>query len=228
MIKSKAFTLAEILITLGIIGVIAAMTLPSVVNKYKRIVKVQQLKKIYATMTQLDRRAKADYGDSLICPHNQVRCTPDTNEFFDLYIIPYLNPAKICLNNGDCPYYRVGAETGNIVDMSNEKGFMLQDGTLVKIVNIHGDASGFFAMWLIDINGVKGPNYVNKDVYFAEFGINTDRVDGLTDEGVKDGSSLFYFSINVPGEHYDGIGSGCFKEIVRSGWKNPKDYNYCL
>ena len=31
----KAFTLAEVLITLGIIGVVAAMTLPTVVNKYK-------------------------------------------------------------------------------------------------------------------------------------------------------------------------------------------------
>ena len=32
---SKGFTLAEVLITLGIIGIIAAMTLSTVVKKYK-------------------------------------------------------------------------------------------------------------------------------------------------------------------------------------------------
>ncbi len=42
----KAFTLAEVLITLGIIGVVAAMTLPSLVGNYKKKVTVTRLKKI--------------------------------------------------------------------------------------------------------------------------------------------------------------------------------------
>ena len=33
--NTKGFTLAEVLITLGIIGVVAAMTLPSLINKYR-------------------------------------------------------------------------------------------------------------------------------------------------------------------------------------------------
>lgn len=32
----KSFTLAEVLITLGIIGVVAAMTLPSLIGNYKK------------------------------------------------------------------------------------------------------------------------------------------------------------------------------------------------
>lgn len=32
---NKAFTLAEVLITLGIIGIVAAMTLPTVLSKYR-------------------------------------------------------------------------------------------------------------------------------------------------------------------------------------------------
>jgi len=36
ILKKCAFTLAEVLITLGIIGVVAAMTLPVVVSKYRQ------------------------------------------------------------------------------------------------------------------------------------------------------------------------------------------------
>ena len=40
---NKGFTLAEILITLGIVGVVAAITLPTIIMNYKRIVWVNQL-----------------------------------------------------------------------------------------------------------------------------------------------------------------------------------------
>lgn len=42
--KAKAFTLSEVLITLGIIGIIAAMTLPSLVGRYQEKVTVTRLK----------------------------------------------------------------------------------------------------------------------------------------------------------------------------------------
>ena len=50
--KNRAFTLAEVLITLGIIGVVAAMTLPTVVNKYKEKETVTKLKKFYSIISQ--------------------------------------------------------------------------------------------------------------------------------------------------------------------------------
>ena len=43
--KFNGFTLAEVLITLGIIGIVAAMTLPALVGKYKDKVLVTQVKK---------------------------------------------------------------------------------------------------------------------------------------------------------------------------------------
>lgn len=46
--KIMAFTMAETLITLGIIGIIAAMTLPSLVAKYQSKVLSTQLKKLYS------------------------------------------------------------------------------------------------------------------------------------------------------------------------------------
>ena len=44
---NKGFTLAEVLITLGIIGIVAAMTLPTLVNNYKKQIYVVGLKKAY-------------------------------------------------------------------------------------------------------------------------------------------------------------------------------------
>ena len=46
--QHTAFTLAEVLVTLGIIGVVAAMTLPALVQNYKEKATVTQLKKVYS------------------------------------------------------------------------------------------------------------------------------------------------------------------------------------
>lgn len=64
MNKHNAFTLAEVLITLGIIGVVAAMTLPTVINNYKKQVAVNKLKKFYSVMTQAIQTEEAR-NDSL-------------------------------------------------------------------------------------------------------------------------------------------------------------------
>ena len=45
--KSSGFTLAEVLVTLGIIGVVAAMTIPTLMQNYQRQSYVTQLKKVY-------------------------------------------------------------------------------------------------------------------------------------------------------------------------------------
>lgn len=61
--KYVAFTLAEVLITLGIIGVVAAMTLPALVSKYQKQVTVNRLKRSYTTLSQMFNMARKDYGD---------------------------------------------------------------------------------------------------------------------------------------------------------------------
>ncbi len=48
----SGFTLAEVLITLGIIGVVAALTMPSVINNYKEKETIAKLKKTYSVLSQ--------------------------------------------------------------------------------------------------------------------------------------------------------------------------------
>ena len=59
----KAFTLAEVLITLGIVGIVAAMTIPALIGKHKKIETVTKLKTAYATINNAFKLAVANYGD---------------------------------------------------------------------------------------------------------------------------------------------------------------------
>lgn len=58
----KGFTLAEVLITLGVIGVVAAMTLPTVIANYQKKVLVTQLKKEVSVIENYFKKVVADEG----------------------------------------------------------------------------------------------------------------------------------------------------------------------
>ena len=58
-----AFTLAEVLITLGIIGVVAAMTIPTLMANHRKKVAETKLEKIYSVMNQAINLTNAEYGD---------------------------------------------------------------------------------------------------------------------------------------------------------------------
>ena len=64
MDKKFGFTLAEVLITLGIIGVIAALTIPTLMTNYRKHVVETKLEKIYSVMNQAINLANAEYGDA--------------------------------------------------------------------------------------------------------------------------------------------------------------------
>lgn len=60
--STKGFTLAEVLITLVVIGIVAAMTLPGLIQKYQKIVVENQLKVVYSLITNAFKLAEAEYG----------------------------------------------------------------------------------------------------------------------------------------------------------------------
>ena len=62
-LKRPAFTLAEVLITLGIIGVVSAMTIPTLMANHRKKVVETKLEKIYSVMNQAINLTNAEYGD---------------------------------------------------------------------------------------------------------------------------------------------------------------------
>lgn len=65
--RENAFTLAEVLITLGIIGVVAAMTLPAIIQNYQQMVLRNQFKKAYAILFNGIKQAQANMGYPVEC-----------------------------------------------------------------------------------------------------------------------------------------------------------------
>ncbi|MBP3924917.1 prepilin-type N-terminal cleavage/methylation domain-containing protein [bacterium] len=86
--RKTAFTLAEVLITLGIIGIVAAMTLPSIFEKHRKQVAMSKLKKISSTLSQACKMASIDYGDDR---DTFNAYDPDGGlEIFNRYYTPYM------------------------------------------------------------------------------------------------------------------------------------------
>jgi prepilin-type N-terminal cleavage/methylation domain-containing protein len=99
--RSKAFTLAEVLITLGIIGVVAAMTLPTLIQNYKKKTYVEGLKTGISLLSQGFRKMLADEGvDDLRntelwenCYENQFN-TPSAREVCEPILSKYFKVVK--------------------------------------------------------------------------------------------------------------------------------------
>lgn len=96
----KAFTLAEVLITLGIIGVVAALTLPALIQKRTNTEVESKLKKVYSVMNQAIMMSEKDNGEKEnweTCnfgEKNDESSSSDCRIHFDKYILPYLKYTK--------------------------------------------------------------------------------------------------------------------------------------
>ena len=180
MNKSKAFTLAEVLITLTIIGVIAALTIPNLMKNYQNHANYSALKKNYNILQNAYKLVENEYGHFSDWA-NDGTCAV----MFADRIAPYLKIQKICesytchrgtlygLNKGNSNINTYGANA------TNTKSFVLDDGT-VLIFRGSYDANNIFygfpqsgrlVFIIIDLNGNKGPNTLGRDVFII--GINS-------------------------------------------------------
>ena len=101
--RKAAFTLAEVLITLGIIGIVAALTVPNLVQGYRKHVVETRLKEFYTIMQQAFKMAEVDNGDIAnwgrygnpgnVYTENDV-WQSNSDDWFDKYISPYLKEEK--------------------------------------------------------------------------------------------------------------------------------------
>lgn len=87
----KGFTLSEVLITIGVIGVVSALTLPTLIQNYQKQATVSKLKKFYTNMNQVLMHAKADNGDFSTWEYKSSKNEAENSEkFYTDYIKPYI------------------------------------------------------------------------------------------------------------------------------------------
>ena len=108
--KRKAFTLAEVLITLAIIGVVAAVTIPTLVQKYKEQVTVTKVKKAYAVLTNAMQMAIIENGTldtwgfdgTYEDEEGNTQISQEGSAKFARIFSKYLNKSTICEGDVDC------------------------------------------------------------------------------------------------------------------------------
>lgn len=217
-LNKKGFTLSEILITLGIIGVVAVLTVPAMVTNYQKEQTAIQLKKTYSTLKQATEAAKADYGDVKNWDY-----TLNEAEFMRKYYAPYIKYTQI----------------GNSVKLKYED-LSGKDHT-VSYATLHMADGVVFSIWfnralaqpfhiLIDLNGDRGPNRMGRDVFVLSISIYKN---GLTtysqyQNAMKRSSAL---SKGTSGQcnreakgGVFGPGSYCSRVIELDGWAIKDGY----
>lgn len=90
----KGFTLAEVLITLGIIGIVAAMTLPTLVQHHKKKVVETRMAKFYSIFNQALLQSKIDNGDFKYWDFPKATDAEIMEKWHDRYIKPYVKILK--------------------------------------------------------------------------------------------------------------------------------------
>ncbi len=91
----KGFTLAEVLITLGIIGIVAALTIPGLIYNHKKLVVESRLKKFYTTFTQAVIMSEKDNGEKEYWEDPDLSSLTASEEWFNRYLAKYLNTVSV-------------------------------------------------------------------------------------------------------------------------------------
>ena len=237
--KVKAFTMAEVLITLGIIGIVAAMTMPVLIGKYQKHVTVTRLQKVYSVLSQAINFAIKDNEDIQYWDFEL-----SSQLFMERYIEPYLqNIASVTEYDDTDRYSKIYALT----DGTTFYGWMYKNPRPEN-----HDITTFYSFY-VDINGETKPNQLGRDkfIYYifpakstlynggkGTLALNVPRA-GLYPDGYGiDRETLknyIWRGCNTspdaePPEGYENtdlaVGAYCTALIMVDGWKISDDYKW--
>jgi len=166
---ANAFTLAEVLLTLAIIGVVAALTIPAVITKVTKDQYVVGLKKAYNTLKAVEREAIQEHGPM----ENWTWSTgDDPTADFEKYFLPHFDVLKNC---GATTEEGCFAEELTVLS-GNSAGYSVNTAGYYKIITsdgmswAYGKTGSTTPLWsrgwfYVDVNGLKGPNRWGRDIF---------------------------------------------------------------
>ena len=231
-IRRVAFTLAEVLITLGIIGVVAAMTMPSLITNYQKKQTVTQLKKVYSELAQAAEMAKLEYGDPSLWDYSI-----SGSDFFKKYLLSYIEISNTTVGTArqhGVKYYGVsGAEEKYLINLyDNADIITLPSGAQIFAANTiiaTSDPNIKRKDFVVDLNGFKRPNKFGRDLFCLSVTekvvrpmSNDDNESSAvvrTRDEFRDGPSANNYQCNKQGR-----GMWCAALIMADGWEIRSDY----
>lgn len=255
MMKSKAkhgFTLAEVLVTIGIIGVVCSLTLPSLFADYSKKETVSKLKKNYYNVQNSMKKSMVANGKPLSQLNNIVRPYFNHEIVNSDVLLDYITanmkvskkyyvktgelkaePKTMCLGNRKRPvnyannavYAFLGGENvvSNHYTGGEESAFAeLIDGTCIGVMVF---SYGWENVKLvIDINGsTKGPNMLGKDVFYFTISPNSS-IKPFGEELPDNNLQATYTFGSCRTNAVYSAGMVCVTKIIRDGWKIKDDY----
>lgn len=199
--KYKGFTLAEVLITLGIIGVVAAMTIPTLMAKIQENTYKSQYKKIFSELNQALRLLEEDDSSPLLlCKSMDDKCFRD--QFVKKIKISHIcddaipnkcqvkskflnNTERLLATNVNGKWPAFMALRGYSVKFRYHYNNCVVYDEINNEVNKNGDLTN--CGWVqVDVNGLSGPNQVGKDIFFLDLMQNSFVPRYYTDNHVND------------------------------------------
>ena len=227
--KAKAFTLAEVLITLGIIGVVAALTMPALIQNYNNTVAETRLKKFYSIMNQAILQSIVDNGEVESWSYfnneekddegNLVNQADKNNESFQKYLAPYLKitekkEAKDIVGNKVILYFLADGSAFSFTYHENRDILFYPKNPekCLKRENSTGSCAFYFAFYPVNSSSSWKYHYrkgMEPELYSWNGNENTLYTD--SERGCNK-------------ESKGGDGAYCTAIIQRNGWKIPKDY----
>ncbi len=209
---------------MGVIGIVAAITMPTLIQNHKKKVAVTQLKATYSILSQALETSKNENGDIATWDFEL-----NNIDFANKYVLPYL---KIASTNNY--YWAVKARMPNggqyLAWPANENKmkenpiYILPNGSAIIIahfLDLRIEA-------VIDINGLKGPNLLGIDGFVFYYNPNENKLTPLgynlkRDELLGGTNSDYSCSktLNI-GNYYQG--SWCASVIMQDGWEIKDDY----
>lgn len=223
--KKSGFTLAEVLITLGIIGVVAAITIPMLIANYQKKQTVTKLQKAISVINQAYRLAYDDVGEVTA---EEARAMGG-EEYFQKYWEPYIK-TSICTSQ-TCGYdsaqpftclskvhyaISVNSTIGSRVSFTTLDGFFF----IILIFtgdSVHGHTTSS-KIW-VDINGTSKPNILGKDVFILERKVDGEK-GGVVVPACSSSSKSFVDKVCSNTND----GDCCAEKIRRAGWTIDKSY----
>lgn len=228
--RTYAFTLAEVLITLAVIGIVAALTIPLLIQNSDERATVVALKKAYSVLTNACNLAIQENGP------------PDTWGIVDVtspqpisYLAPYLKIDKDCTDgsrgcfptNTVYSYLALSKGIYGILDNVADSSLRLPGNILVKVGGAYPNCSGSYgpntlsnicAIYYVDVNGNKGPSTFGKDT-FTFLLTRT----GIVPNGIPSQTNWYYFT-NDCKDSSNTFGLGCTAWVIQNG---NLDYLHC-
>ena len=195
--QKVAFTLAEILITLGIIGIVAAMTIPTLISNYNKKQTVTRLKQSYSILSQALSMAQAEHGDpttwsGLSDIYGSSTANVNKEEVLTNFVHKYFMPYVKVSNDLGFGSRKFLGYSGPYFPLSNTLisgygstgyGLILSNNVFVFVI-LATDCVNYDdndvcierefrnLAFSIDINGFSKPNVYGKDVFLAGFDLN--------------------------------------------------------